>query len=82
VSWPYSWYFRDFPNGRFVGDSPNAQQLDNAVVAVVGEANRSKFEPLLEDRFYRYEYIRLWWPLQDYFNLTPERILPNSFDPV
>jgi uncharacterized protein (TIGR03663 family) len=80
VSWPYSWYFRDFANGRFVGDSPNAQQLDNAVVAVVGEANRSKFEPLLEDRFYRYEHIRLWWPLQDYFGLTPQR-LANTFDP-
>jgi uncharacterized protein (TIGR03663 family) len=80
VSWPYSWYFRDFPNGRFVGDSPNAQQLDTAVAAVVGEANRSKFEPLLEDRFYRYEYIRLWWPLQDYFGLTPQR-LSNTFSP-
>lgn len=80
VSWPYSWYFRDFPNGRFVGASPNAQQLDNAVVAVVGEANRAKFEPLLDDRFYHYEYIRLWWPMQDYFGMTPQRV-SNTFSP-
>ena len=74
VSWPYSWYFRDFNNATFTGSSPNAQQVDQAMVAVVGDANRSKFEPLLEDRFYRYEYIRLWWPMQDYFGLTPSRL--------
>lgn len=74
VSWPYSWYFRDFPNGRFVGDTLNAQQADSAVAVVVGDANRAKFEPLLEDRYYRYEYIRLWWPMQDYFGLTPQRV--------
>lgn len=79
VSWPYSWYFRDFNNATFTGGSPNAQQVDNAVVAVVGDANRSKFEPLLEDRYYRREYIRLWWPMQDYFGMTPERI-SDTFD--
>ncbi|MEO1441764.1 MAG: hypothetical protein AAFV33_15305, partial [Chloroflexota bacterium] len=75
VSWPYSWYFRDYENARFVGSSLNAQQVDDAVAAVVGEANRDEFEPLLEEeRFFRYEYIRLWWPMQDYFNMTPERL--------
>ena len=74
VSWPYSWYFRHFKNAVFVGASPNAQQVDTAMAVVVGEANRAKIEPLLEDRFYHREYIRLWWPMQDYFNLTPTRL--------
>ncbi|MFZ4813967.1 MAG: hypothetical protein ACOYL5_05480, partial [Phototrophicaceae bacterium] len=78
VSWPYSWYFRDYPNAQFVGASANAQQVDSAMAVVIGDANRSKFEPLLEDRFYRYEYIRLWWPMQDYFNMTPQRV-QNTF---
>ena len=81
VSWPYSWYFREFNNATYAGESPNAQMIDNAVVAVVGEANRSKFEPLLEDNYYRREYIRLWWPMQDYFNMTPAR-LGNTFQPT
>jgi uncharacterized protein (TIGR03663 family) len=79
VSWPYSWYFRNFPNARFFGSSPSRPIMDQAVAVVVGEANRAAVEPLLEDRYYRFEYIRLWWPMQDYFNLTPERIA-NTFD--
>ncbi len=79
TSWPYSWYFRDFPNARFFGSSPSRPIIDESVAVVVGEANRAAVEPLLEDRYYHFEYIRLWWPMQDYFNLTPERI-SNTFD--
>lgn len=75
VSWPYSWYFRDYPNARYFGSSPSRPIIDQSVAVVVGEANRAAVEPLLEDRYYRFEYIRLWWPMQDYFNLTPERLL-------
>jgi uncharacterized protein (TIGR03663 family) len=80
VSWPYSWYFRDFTNARFMpSGNINAQTLNGAVVVVVGEENRSSVEPLLGDSYYRFEYIRMWWPLQDYFNLTAERVV-NIFD--
>ncbi len=78
VSWPYSWYFRDFPNAHYFGSSPSRPIIDQSV-AVVGEANRAAVEPLLEDRYYHFEYIRLWWPMQDYFNLTPERLVA-TFD--
>lgn len=74
VSWPYSWYFRHFNNAIYFGSNPTLQRLSNAVAVVVGEANRAKVEPLLEDRYLHFEYIRLWWPMQDYFNLTAERI--------
>lgn len=74
TSWPYSWYFREFPNATFFGSSPSRPIIDNSVAVVVGEANRAAVEPLLEDRFYHMSYIRLWWPMQDYFNLTPQRI--------
>lgn len=79
VSWPYSWYFRDFPNARYFGSSPSRPVIDQSVAVVVGEANRAAVEPLLEDRYYHFEYIRLWWPMQDYFNLTPERLV-TTFD--
>jgi sugar lactone lactonase YvrE len=74
VSWPYSWYFRDFPNAVYTGPNPSLQRINNAVAVVVGDANRAKVEPLLEDRYIEFEYIRLWWPMQDYFGLTAERI--------
>lgn len=79
VSWPYTWYFRDYPNATFFGSSPSRPVIDGSMVVLVGEANRAAVEPLLEDRFYHFEYIRLWWPMQDYFNLTPQRIA-NALD--
>jgi predicted membrane-bound mannosyltransferase/DNA-binding beta-propeller fold protein YncE len=79
VSWPFSWYFRNFTNVTYVGENPSRQNLADAVVVVVGAANRNKVEPILEDRYLRSEYIRLWWPMQDYFNLSPERLY-NLFD--
>jgi predicted membrane-bound mannosyltransferase/DNA-binding beta-propeller fold protein YncE len=74
VSWPYSWYFRHFTNAVYFGSNPTNQSLKDAVVVIVGDENRPKVEPLLEDRYVRYDYIRLWWPMQDYFGLTAERI--------
>ncbi len=79
TSWPNSWYFRHFPNGVFVGSNPTPQNLKDAVAVVVGEANRSKVEPILADQYYDFDYIRMWWPMQDYFNLTAAR-LANTFD--
>jgi sugar lactone lactonase YvrE len=79
VSWPYSWYFRDFRNAVFVGENPTVQNLDGAVVVVVGDDKRSKVEPILEDQYIRFDHMRLWWPMQDYFNLTADRI-NNALD--
>lgn len=79
TSWPNSWYFRNFPNAVFVGANPTPQNLNDAVAVVVGEANRSKVEPILEERYFHQDYIRMWWPMQDYFNLTADRFA-NTFD--
>lgn len=75
VSWPYSWYFRDYAKAVFVGSNPTVQNLQDAAVVVVGAGNRGKVEPILEDRYQRFDHMRLWWPMQEYFNLTPERLL-------
>lgn len=79
VSWPYSWYFRNYPNAVFIGDNPTVQNLENALMVVVGSGKRNRVDPILEDRYQRFEYKRLWWPMQDYFYLTPDRVL-NTFD--
>lgn len=79
VSWPYSWYFRHFNNAVFVGSNPTNQNLKDAVAVIVGDENRPKVEPLLQDRYIRFDYIRLWWPMQDYFGLTGQRVA-NTLD--
>ena len=82
VSWPYSWYFRDYSSAVYVESNPTVQNLDDAVFVVVGEGNRGKVEPILEDRYWHRDYMRMWWPMQEYFNLTPETtVQPPGFLP-
>ena len=75
VSWPYSWYFRDYTEAVFVGGNPTVQNLQDAIFVVVGGVHRSDVEPILEDHYLRRDHMRMWWPMQEYFNLTPQRIL-------
>lgn len=77
-SWPLSWYMRDFKNSKFYGGSPGAD-LREVPAIIVGASNYSKIEPLVGDKFYKYEYIRMVWPNQDYFTLASDR--PNPDDP-
>ena len=79
VSWPYSWYFRDFTDAVFVGGNPTVQNTQDAIFVVVGAGNRGDVEPILEDHYLRRDHMRMWWPMQEYFNLTPQRIL-NALD--
>ncbi len=79
VSWPYSWYFRDFTDAVFVGGNPTVQNTEDAIFVVVGSGHRGDVEPILEDRYIRRDHMRMWWPMQEYFGLTPQRI-HNAFD--
>ena len=68
VSWPLNWYLRDYTNQYFYGANPTRELLNYPVV-LVGDNNWHLVEPLLADRFNSFEYIRMWWPNQDYWNL-------------
>ena len=74
VSWPYSWYFRNFTDAVFVGANPTVQNTEDAIFVVVGAGHRGDVEPILEDRYIRRDHMRMWWPMQEYFGLTPERL--------
>jgi len=72
VSWPFVWYLRDYTNQRSF-DQPT-KGLRDSVFVVVDAKNFDKIEPALGPGFYRFDYIRMWWPNQDYFGLTKDRI--------
>lgn len=79
VSWPGSWYFRNFPNGRYLGDlTGGIPDIDQYVALMVGLNNSNKIAAQVGDKFYRFEMIRLWWPMQEYFNLNLQRV-DNAF---
>jgi uncharacterized protein (TIGR03663 family) len=80
VAWPMTWYFRNFYNQAYYGSQPTREALD-APVVIAGPENYSRVEALLGNRYYRFEYIRMVWPMQDYFNLTWDRISNALGDP-
>ena len=79
VSWPFAWYLRDFTALRSF-DQPT-RSLRDAVAVIVDQKNFDKIEAALGDGFYRFDYIRMWWPNQDYFNLDRTRVLNAITNP-
>ncbi len=80
VSWPFTWYLRNYRNQRYYGSNPDPS-LRDAPIILVGDNNFGKIEPIVGKAYYRFDYIRMWWPNQDYFNLTWERIRNALTDP-
>ncbi|MEE9216121.1 MAG: flippase activity-associated protein Agl23 [Anaerolineales bacterium] len=73
VSWPINWYLRNFDEALYYGPSPSRDLLNYPIV-IAGDNNWAKVDPLMQDRYDSFEYIRMWWPMQDYFNLNAARL--------
>jgi uncharacterized protein (TIGR03663 family) len=73
VSWPLEWYMREYPNRVFYSDTPTREKLDVPVV-LAGDKDDAKVQPFLGDRYYRFKRRLVWWPNQQYMDLTWERI--------
>jgi DNA-binding beta-propeller fold protein YncE len=71
--YPYWWYLRDYPNHRWFQSNPTRDLRDFPVI-IAGDDVSGKIDPIVGDHFIRTDYMRLWWPNQDYYNLTWDRI--------
>lgn len=78
--YPYWWYLRNYPNKRWYTDKPT-RDLRDAPLIIAGESTMDKMKAILGDNYADFEYIRLWWPNQDYFNLTWDRVWGAFSDP-
>ncbi len=78
--YPYWWYFRDYPNKRWYSDNPT-RDLQDAPIILVGSGNYGLIEPVVGDDYIRFDYTRLWWPSQAYYDLTFERVWNAITDP-
>ena len=72
-SWPLEWYLREYPNRAFYGATPARDKL-GAPVVLYGAANESKVKPFLGDRYNCFKRRLRWWPNQQYFGLTWQRV--------
>ena len=71
--YPYWWYLRHYPNKIVYLENPT-RSLEEAPLIIAGSDKYSKIDAIVKDNYYSFEYMRLWWPMQDYWNLNWERI--------
>src|SRR5690606_21324536 len=64
VSWPYTWYLREYPNRVYFGDAPS-QSLNESPVVIVGRKNWDAVDPYLANNYTKREYTFLWWPMEE-----------------
>ncbi len=82
VSWPFSWYFRNYPKAHYYAATPSAQLREKPIV-LAGVKNWAQVEGFLGDQFYTLEFLRMVWPHEDiYRGLTWERIRQALSDPA
>jgi predicted membrane-bound mannosyltransferase/sugar lactone lactonase YvrE len=81
VSWTMMWYFRDYTQSAYYGDEPSRGIIGDSPVILASESHWTAVEAMLGDRYYQFEYSRMWWPMQDYFNLSWEEFLAGGADP-
>ncbi|MCA9957554.1 MAG: hypothetical protein KC443_00885, partial [Anaerolineales bacterium] len=79
VSWPFTWYLRDYPNRVFFGETPS-QTLNESPVVIVGRNDWEKVEPYLNNNFEYTAYTFLWWPMEEYRRISWNAIFgdPNA----
>ncbi len=71
--YPYWWYFRDYPNKRWVSENPTRDLRDLPLI-IAGDENLRELDSITKGNFIAFNYKRLWWPMQDYYYLTWDRI--------
>ncbi len=81
TTYPYWWYLRNYTNQDYYGENPTREQRESPVI-LVGDDNYGKIEPVVGKAYYKFEYNRIVWPNQDYYNLTWERIKNAITDPA
>lgn len=78
--YPYWWYLRRYTNIQYFADQPT-RDLKDASIILVGAANYTKLDSIVKDDFIYYDYIRLWWPMEDYNNLTLKQVWQDLKNP-
>jgi uncharacterized protein (TIGR03663 family) len=73
-TWPLIWYLREYPNARYYGDRPSRDLLKAPIVIASWEID-PRVRPYLGDRYHRFQRRELWWPNQQYMDLTWARIV-------
>jgi DNA-binding beta-propeller fold protein YncE len=67
------WQLRNFAKAVHFGDTPSRDQMELPVV-IAGSDQWDVVSPYLGDDYVYDTYTYIWWPIEDYRNLTIDRI--------
>lgn len=81
ASWPIEWYVRQYPNRRYYGDRPTRENLDVPLV-IASSAVDGRVQSFLGERYFRFRRRGLWWPTEEYRDLTWQRFGDILASPV
>ncbi|MFP4343650.1 MAG: flippase activity-associated protein Agl23 [Anaerolineales bacterium] len=81
-SWPFAWYMVNYPNSYFYGSTPEPEKLLESPVIIAGKGQQSEVESIVGDEYVHFDYKYLWWPIEDYKNLTRERLQEIVSEPA
>ncbi|MBN2392639.1 MAG: TIGR03663 family protein [Anaerolineae bacterium] len=74
-AWPFYWYMATrYPNSYYYGSTPEAERLLECPVVIAGKPQWSAVEAILGEDYLSLDYKYIWWPIEDYKDLTWERI--------
>jgi predicted membrane-bound mannosyltransferase/DNA-binding beta-propeller fold protein YncE len=76
----FYWQLRDYPNAVHYGEEPKREDLDVPVI-IAGRDQWGAVDPYAGDDYLVNTYAFLWWPMQDYFHLSWERVRNAITDP-
>ena len=80
-TWPFEWYLQEYPNTAYYGSQPTKQALD-APIVLVGPPNDTKVKPFLGNNYYWFKRRLIWWPMEEYKDLTLRKIINVLRDPA
>jgi predicted membrane-bound mannosyltransferase/DNA-binding beta-propeller fold protein YncE len=69
----FYWQLRNYPNAAHYGTTPSREQMD-APIVIAGRDEWDEVAPYMGDDYLVNTYTFLWWPIEDYKNLTWARI--------
>ena len=74
VAWPFYWYMHaHFPRNYYF-ETPDPEMLLASPVVLAAQTEWSMVEPILGADYTAFDYKHIWWPVEDYKDLTWERI--------
>ncbi len=74
VAWPFTWYLRDYPNRNYFAETP-AANLSEFPIVIVGRSQMENVDRLLRNTHEYTTHTYLWWPMEDYRQITWNAIL-------